>query len=168
MSDQEAALAELLGEVNRGRVSPHGVEPAATTDARDDDVANLLNLGNLDITSDASTAPDDVFARLLDDESGLEAELMRYADHDVVRDIMQGEASGLKDRARDVTSKLRAVELESIQDYVGSPRTCFSCTSSSRGATISWPPWNRCSADLRAIWERSAARSRVCKTSRSG
>ena len=32
---------------------------------------------------------------------------------------MRGEASGLKDRARDVTSKLRAVELESIQDYVG-------------------------------------------------
>lgn len=120
MSDQEAALAELLGEVNRGRVSPRTTsEPAATTDARDDDVANLLNLGNLDITSDASTAPDDVFARLLDDESGLEAELMRYADHDVVRDIMRGEASGLKDRARDVTSKLRAVELESIQDYVG-------------------------------------------------
>ena len=120
MSDQEAALAELLGEVNRGRVSPRTAsEPAATTDARDDDVANLLNLGNLDITSDASTAPDDVFARLLDDESGLEAELMRYADHDVVRDIMRGEASGLKDRARDVTSKLRAVELESIQDYVG-------------------------------------------------
>ena len=48
-------------------------------------------------------------------------ELVKYADHDVVRNVMKSEASeDLKAKAKEVTAKLRAVELESIQDYAES------------------------------------------------
>ena len=66
----------------------------------------------------------EAFARLLgvgvgDAEGTLDVELVKYADHDVVRNVMKSEASeDLKAKAKEVTAKLRAVELESIQDYV--------------------------------------------------
>ena len=48
-------------------------------------------------------------------------ELVKYRDHDVVRNVMKSEASeDLKAKAKEVTAKLRAVELESMSD--GSPR----------------------------------------------
>ena len=119
-SAREMALAELLGEVDRGgandvRVARDGGANSAPLD---------LDLGNLDITTGAGDADEEAFARLLgigvgDAEGALDVELVKYADHDVVRNVMKSEASeDLKAKAKEVTAKLRAVELESIQDYV--------------------------------------------------
>ena len=119
-SAREMALAELLGEVDRGgandvRVARDGGANSASLD---------LDLGNLDITTGAGDADEEAFARLLgigvgDAEGALDVELVKYADHDVVRNVMKSEASeDLKAKAKEVTAKLRAVELESIQDYV--------------------------------------------------
>lgn len=117
---REMALAELLGEVDRdgandARVVRDGGAHSAPLD---------LDLGNLDITTGAGDADEEAFARLLgvgvgDAEGTLDVELVKYADHDVVRNVMKSEGSeDLKAKAKEVTAKLRAVELESIQDYV--------------------------------------------------
>ena len=117
---REMALAELLGEVDRdvakdARVARDCGAHSAPLD---------LDLGNLDITTGAGDADEEAFARLLgvgvgDAEGTLDVELVKYADHDVVRNVMKSEASeDLKAKAKEVTAKLRAVELESIQDYV--------------------------------------------------
>ena len=92
-------------------------------------IAAALNLperkaGDLDNATGAGDADEEAFARLLgvgagDAEGTLDVELVKYADHDVVRNVMKSEASeDLKAKAKEVTAKLRAVELESIQDYV--------------------------------------------------
>jgi len=66
-----------------------------------------LDLGDaLDITS--SEVPLD----------GLEEELSRFADHEVVQQILHGDASELKDTVRYVDATLREAEMASIQDYV--------------------------------------------------
>jgi len=65
-----------------------------------------LALGELDLTSSAHN--------LL----GLEEELARYENHEVVRDILRSEGAELRERASAVEGKLHQVELDSIQDYV--------------------------------------------------
>lgn len=108
-AEREAALAALLAEID----ADPGGESVPTASGSGD-----LRLGDdLDITTTDRT--EDAFKQLLDGEAGLDVELIKYADHDVVRNIMRGEASDLRQRAKEVTDKLRAVELESIQDYVG-------------------------------------------------
>ena len=117
---REMALAELLGEVDRdganvARVARDGGAHSGPLD---------LDLGDLDNATGAGDADEEAFARLLgvgvgDAEGTLDVELVKYADHDVVRNVMKSEASeDLKAKAKEVTAKLRAVELESIQDYV--------------------------------------------------
>ena len=108
-AEREATLAALLAEID----ADPGGESVPTASGSGD-----LRLGDdLDITTTDRT--EDAFKQLLDGEAGLDVELIKYADHDVVRNIMRGEASDLRQRAKEVTDKLRAVELESIQDYVG-------------------------------------------------
>ena len=100
--DHEAALAELLGEVgplddkkaggDAGNRSSNGVHTA------EDDVSveRELNLGPLDITSERDN---DVFAAL--EEGGLDLDLVKYADHDVVRSVMENsDATDLKQGRR--------------------------------------------------------------------
>ena len=120
--DHEAALAELLGEVgpledkNAGGVrSANGAEGVHTgEDDADVSVERELNLGPLDITS---ARVNDVFAAL--EEGGLDLDLVKYADHDVVRSVMENrDATDLKQRAKAVEEKLQSVEMESIKDYV--------------------------------------------------
>jgi len=65
MADQEAALAELLGELGgEGGAGEDGVEASEAG-------ALSRGLGPLDLTTDAD-----------DGLSGLDVELIRYADHD--------------------------------------------------------------------------------------
>ena len=108
--DHEAALAELLGEVgpledkNAGGVrSANGAEGVHTGEDDDDvSVERELNLGPLDITS---ARVNDVFAAL--EEGGLDLDLVKYADHDVVRSVMENrDATDLKQRAKAVEEKL--------------------------------------------------------------
>lgn len=65
-----------------------------------------LALGELDLTSTSH------------DILGLEEELARYENHEVVRDILRSEGAELRERAIAVEGKLHQVELDSIQDYV--------------------------------------------------
>ena len=121
---REMALAELLGEVDRGasdtRVSSeNGHRNNAHAGPSFD-----LHLGALAITTGAGDADEAAFARLLgvgagDDEGSLDVQLVKYADHDVVRNVMRACGSAdLHEKARVVTARLKAVELESIQEYV--------------------------------------------------
>eukprot|EP00877_Chromochloris_zofingiensis_P003975 jgi/Chrzof1/13579/Cz08g03020.t1 len=60
------------------------------------------------------TDPSQIAAEQL---KGLELELEEFANHDVIRNILdQGRV--LKEHARDIDENLRTVELESIQDYI--------------------------------------------------
>ena len=70
----------------------------------------MHHLNLRDLTLDASSA-----ANAID---GLDLDLVKYADHDVVRDIMRSDVTDLKQRASSVEAKLQSVELESIKDYV--------------------------------------------------
>ena len=105
-------MAELLGELETEEE-----EEGGTANSN----AMSLSLGKLDLTTGfgAEVHPnedeEDALALMM---SGLDLELIKYADHDVVRNIMRSEASDLKDRARSVEAKLQAVEMESISDYV--------------------------------------------------
>ena len=120
---REMALAELLGEVDRGasdtRVSSENGHRNAHAGPSFD-----LHLGALAITTGAGDADEAAFARLLgvgagDDEGSLDVQLVKYADHDVVRNVMRACGSAdLHEKARVVTARLKAVELESIQEYV--------------------------------------------------
>lgn len=56
-----------------------------------------LNLGELDLTTDVT------------DLTGLEEELLRYENHDVVRDILRTEGSQLRERANAIEGKLHQV-----------------------------------------------------------
>jgi hypothetical protein len=69
MADREAALAELLGEIG-------------AVETGEDGMANL-NLGNLDVTTTGEEEEDDEDALSLM-MSGLDLELIKYADHGVV------------------------------------------------------------------------------------
>lgn len=135
---REMALAELLGEVDRdgandARVARDGGAHSAPLD---------LDLGNLDITTGAGDADEEAFARLLgvgvgDAEGTLDVELVKYADHDVVRNVMKSEGSeDLKAKAKEVTAKLRAVELESIQDYVAESENLSSLHAQIEGCDL--------------------------------
>ena len=118
--DHEAALAELLGEVGplddkkAGADAGHRSSNGVHTGEDDVSVERELNLGPLDITSERDN---DVFAAL--EEGGLDLDLVKYADHDVVRSVMENsDATDLKQRAKAVEDKLQSVEMESIKDYV--------------------------------------------------
>ncbi len=120
---REMALAELLGEVDRGaNVSAGGT---GTSVGHQNGHSSLdLNFAYLDITTGAGDADEAAFARLLgvgvdDDTGSLDVELVKYADHDVVKNVMEAKGhSDLNQKAKAVTSRLKAVELESIQEYV--------------------------------------------------
>jgi hypothetical protein len=137
MADRKAALAELLGEIGlpyeehvAGGEGYEEVEAGIGT-------ALEMGFGDLDVTTAAppllshrreeraeGDEGEDEEEEEEDDAddmsliSGLDLELIKYADHDVVRNILRSEASDLKDRARSVEAKLQAVEMESISDYV--------------------------------------------------
>ena len=81
-AEREATLAALLAEID----ADSGGESVPTASGSGD-----LRLGDdLDITTTDRT--EDAFKQLLDGEAGLDVELIKYADHDVVRNIMRGEA----------------------------------------------------------------------------
>ena len=115
MADRDAALRELLGEIGDGD-GGGGSNPstsAASARVDGDDAAGgdaTMRLNLRDLTLDASSA-----ANAID---GLDLDLVKYADHDVVRDIMRSDVTDLKQRASSVEAKLQSVELESIKDYV--------------------------------------------------
>lgn len=98
MADREAALAELLGEIN-GEEEGTGAEAGSPT----------LHLDQLDVTTDGLDGEDDALGLMAD----LDLEQIN-----VVRNIMRSEGSDLKERAMSVEAKLQTVELESISDYV--------------------------------------------------
>lgn len=71
-------------------------EEPAPEDVEDDSPIEL-DLGNLDLTTDTA------------DLCGLEEELNRYENHDVVRDILRTEGSQLRERANVIEGKLHQV-----------------------------------------------------------
>ena len=117
MADRDAALRELLGEIGDGDGGA-GSDPSTSAasarvdgdDAAGGDATMMHHLNLRDLTLDASSA-----ANAID---GLDLDLVKYADHDVVRDIMRSDVTDLKQRASSVEAKLQSVELESIKDYV--------------------------------------------------
>lgn len=69
---------------------------------------------DVDADTDAYTDPDRIAAAQLKD---LDQELERFAGHEAIRTILE-KGVVVQEYARDVEDKLRAVELESIQDYI--------------------------------------------------
>lgn len=74
-----------------------GEEDDANEEVEDDSPIEL-DLGQLDLTTDQT------------DLSGLEEELNRYENHDVVRDILRTEGSQLRERANAIEGKLHQVK----------------------------------------------------------
>lgn len=69
---------------------------------------------DVDADTDAYTDPDRIAAAQLKD---LDQELERFAGHEAIRTILE-KGVVVQEYARDVEDKLRAVELESIEDYI--------------------------------------------------
>ena len=74
--------------------------------ATDGERLGTFSLGELDISSQRVSL------------EGLDEELERFKDHEMVMSILNQEGGDMKEYAKEVDRQLRQVELESIQDYI--------------------------------------------------